>query len=179
MPTHQDRIATALERLATAQEANLKLNAEETAARIRQVEQLQGFMETMRAHLEAADVRAAEAESRADARMTRLERLNGMEPGPDLSVVLDFPDVAPTPSVPTTFMFISALHDGRRSFRDVAGVELVQRPGGEWLARHPNSPERLDLRTTDLEEARVRMGWSSDEWTAWHKERTLVRPKGS
>ncbi len=58
------------------------------------------------------------------------------------------------------------LHDGRHVWYRPA-VELIQRPSGEWTARHGGSPMRLELGTQDIATAKRRVNWSPEEWARW------------
>jgi hypothetical protein len=72
--------------------------------------------------------------------------------------------------VPEGWTHRSDLPDGRPVLLNAAGVELIQRPGGEWTSRAPGSPIRLELGTRELGEAAKRVSWTSAQWTAWRDE---------
>lgn len=71
------------------------------------------------------------------------------------------------PSAPEGWKHVDTVYGGRRVYENADGVELIQRPDGEWTQRPPGCPMRLELGTHLLDEAVRRVSWTSAEWAAW------------
>jgi len=86
-------------------------------------------------------------------------RLRGMLPRPvtEWTLRLTLPDLA------------------RKLYVDSAGRGLVQRPSGEWTIRLPSVSDRLELGTRDLDEAKRRADWTSEQWEEHRARRDEAR----